>query len=63
MTRQIAGFAATEAATLALNGLAFHVLVTFTPVPYPLARPAGTFLVFVLFSFPMWRLVFRRSAA
>jgi putative flippase GtrA len=58
--QQIVGFAVTEAATLALNGLAFHVLLTLTPVPYPFARPIGTFLVFVLFSFPMWRLVFRQ---
>jgi putative flippase GtrA len=63
LRRQITGFAATELATLALNGLSFHLLVTFTPVPYPLARPVGTFLVFILFSFPMWRLVFRRPLA
>ncbi len=57
--RQIAGFALAEAGTLALNGLAFHLFVTLTPVPYALARPAGTFLVFVGFSYPVWHLVFR----
>lgn len=57
--RQAAGFALTEMATLALNAAAFHLLVAVTAVPYPLARPLGTFLVFVLFSFPVWRLVFR----
>lgn len=58
LRRQLAGFVATEAGTLALNGLAFHLLVTLTPVPYPLARLLGTFLVFVSFSFPLWTRVF-----
>jgi putative flippase GtrA len=57
--RQLVGFAATEAGTLALNGLAFHLLVTLTPIPYGAARPLGTFLVFIGFSYPLWRLVFR----
>jgi putative flippase GtrA len=61
LRRQLAGFAAAEAATLLLNALAFHALVTMTPLPYGFARPLGTFLVFVLFSFPMWKLVFRQS--
>ncbi len=59
LRRQLAGFIATEAGTLALNGLAFHLLVTLTPVPYPLARLLGTFLVFTAFSFPLWARVFR----
>jgi len=57
--RQILGFAITEALTLALNGFVFHALTTLSPLPYPLARVAGTFLVFIGFSFPVWRLVFR----
>lgn len=61
LKRQLAGFAAVEAATLALNGLAFHLLVTLTAVPYWLARPAGTFVVFAAFSYPLWKLVFRGS--
>lgn len=62
LKKQLLGFGVTEAATLALNAVAFHLLVTLTPVPYPLARPIGTFLVFVGFSFPMWSLVFRPQA-
>ena len=61
--KQLAGFCATELGALLLNGLAFHLLVTFTPLAYPIARIAGTFLVFVCFSFPLWTLVFRRRAA
>lgn len=62
LARQIVGFTLTEAATLALNGVAFHLLVTLTPVPYALARAAGTFVVFVGFSYPMWHVVFRPPA-
>jgi putative flippase GtrA len=60
--KQAAGFLAVEAATLALNGLAFHALVAGLHVPYALARPLGTFLVFAGFSFPLWRLVFAAPA-
>lgn len=58
LRKQAGGFAAVELATLALNGLAFHVLVAGLHVPYAIARPLGTFLVFITFSYPMWRLVF-----
>lgn len=61
LKRQLAGFAAVEAATLALNGLAFHLLVTLTPAPYWMARPTGTFVVFAVLSYPLWKLVFRGS--
>jgi len=59
LARQLGGFVVTELGTLALNGIAFHLLVTLTPVPYALARPLGTFLVFVGFSYPLWTRVFR----
>lgn len=59
--RQLAGFALVEFATLALNGLVFHVLVTLAAAPYWLARPLGTFAVFALFSYPLWKWVFRSS--
>jgi len=64
LPRQLAGFLVAETGTLALNGIAFHLLMTFTPVPYALARPLGTFLVFLGFSYPVWHLVFgvRQSA-
>lgn len=61
--RQVLGFAATEAGTLTLNGILFHVLVSLTPVPYPLARMLGTFLVFIGFSYPLWGRVFRPAPA
>ncbi len=61
---QVRGFVVVEAVTLALNALAFHALVTWTPIPYPLARPLGTFLIYIGFSYPMWKRVFRvREAA
>jgi hypothetical protein len=56
--KQLGGFALTEAGTLILNGLLFHLLVSLTPLPYPFARAVGTFLVFVGFSFPLWAKVF-----
>lgn len=61
LRRQAGGFAAVEVATLALNGLAFHALVAGLHVPYVFARPLGTFLVFIAFSYPMWQLVFGPS--
>jgi len=59
--RQLAGFALVELATLALNGAAFHALVTLAQAPYWLARPLGTFVVFAGFSYPLWKWVFRSS--
>ncbi len=59
--RQLAGFAVVELATLALNGVAFHLLVTLAQAPYWLARPLGTFVVFAGFSYPLWKWVFRSS--
>jgi putative flippase GtrA len=59
LPHQLAGFVLVEVTTLALNGLVFHLLVTQTPVPYPLARALGTFLVFTAFSYPLWHRVFR----
>lgn len=61
LRRQLGGFAVVEVLTLALNGLTFHVLVTLTPVPYWLARPLGTFVVFAGFSYPLWKWVFHGS--
>jgi putative flippase GtrA len=56
---QLTGFLVAEAGTLALNALSFHLLVTLTRAPYALARPVGQLVVFVMFSFPAWRRVFR----
>lgn len=57
--RQAALFAGVEAGTFALNALGFHLIVTFTPAPYALARALVTLAVYASFSFPLWRLVFR----
>jgi len=62
LRRQLMGFAITEALTLTLNGLAFHLLVGLLHLPYLVGRPLGTALVFFAFSFPMWRRVFRVPA-
>ncbi len=59
--KQLLGFAVVELATLALNGVAFHLLVTVAEAPYWLARPLGTFGVFVGFSYPLWKWVFKSS--
>ena len=58
LSKQVLGFAGVELATLALNGLLFHALLVLTPLPYPVIRLIGTFLVYVSFSYPLWHLVF-----
>lgn len=59
--RQGSLFALVEGGTLGLNALGFHFLVTLTDVPYPLARVGVTLAVYLAFSFPLWRLIFRPS--
>jgi putative flippase GtrA len=61
--KQITGFLAAEAGTLTLNGMAFFALVRASLVPYALARPLATFVVFVGFSYPAWKRVFLGSAS
>lgn len=63
LAHQLVGFAAAEAGALALNAALFHVLVSWTPIPYALARPAGQLVVFVAFSFPAWSRVFAAKPA
>lgn len=60
--RQGLAFLGVEAGTLALNALAFHVLVVHGAVPYGLARVLGSALVYVSFSYPLWRRVFAPRA-
>jgi putative flippase GtrA len=57
--RQGAEFAAVELGALALNALAFHALVTLVHAPYGLARILGSALVYLGFSYPLWRRIFR----
>lgn len=63
LVRQGVQFALVEAGTLALNALVFHALVTWTELPYALARVLGTMLVYVAFSYPLWSRIFRPSPA
>lgn len=55
---QLAGFTIVELGTLALNAITFHLAVTHTPVPYPIARALCQFAVYVGFSYPLWTRVF-----
>jgi putative flippase GtrA len=57
--RQGSLFALVELGTLVLNGAAFHVLVAWLLVPWLLARPLGTLLVYAGFSYPLWARIFR----
>lgn len=60
--RQAALFAGIELGSLALNAVGFHLLCTFTRVPYGLARALVSLAVYSSVSFPLWSLVFRPSA-
>jgi len=55
-------FAAIEAGALLLNALLFHALVTLTPAPYWAARLVGSAVVYLAYSYPLWGLIFRRTA-
>lgn len=61
--RHLSGFVIAEIGSYLLNGLAFHLIVTLTPVPYIAARLIGTFLIFIGFSYPVWHWVFKDGAA
>ena len=61
LLRQGMLFAVVEVGALLLNAIAFHALVSLTPVPYWAARLVGSSFVYLAYSFPLWGLVFRRS--
>lgn len=61
--RQLIEFGVVELGTLALNAIGFHLLVSFTHVPYAVVRVGVSFLVFNAFSHPLWTLVFRQGGA
>lgn len=63
LLRQSMLFVFVEAGTFILNAAAFHVLVAGFDVPYLAARPAGTLLVYLLFSYPLWARIFRGAPA
>ncbi len=60
--KQLTGFVLAEIVALSLNAAIYYGLVTWTPINYAAARPLGTFLVFTLFSYPLWSLVFRSKS-
>ena len=59
LSRQALLFALTEFAGVGLNAVAFHFLVQLTPIHYAAARPIGGAVVYLGFSFPLWRWIFR----
>ena len=60
--QQMLGFVLAEMGGVALNAALFHILVTSTSLTYALARPAGTFVVFICFSYPAWNAIFKGKA-
>lgn len=64
--RQAALFAATEAVALALNAALYHAVASAIPLSTAgavAARAVTTNAVFLLFSYPVWRRVFRPAPA
>ena len=60
--RQGSLFLLVETGAFALNALAFHLLVTLATTPYLLARLVGAAVVYIGFSYPLWRLIFKPGA-
>lgn len=56
--RQGSLFALVEVGALALNALAFHLLVTLTPLPWTASRLVGSGVVYFAYSFPLWSRIF-----
>jgi putative flippase GtrA len=59
---QLVGFALVEVGTLTCNAAGFHLLVSLTRIPYPVARLLCSFLVYSFFSYPLWKRVFHQTA-
>jgi putative flippase GtrA len=60
--KQAAGYVAVEVVALALNGLLYDTVLRAVPGAahvYWLVRLATSHLVFLAWSYPLWRLVFR----
>jgi putative flippase GtrA len=58
MGPQLFGFVLVEMGTFLLNAGSFYVVVRLSPIPYPIVRLVCSFLVFSLFSYPLWKRVF-----
>ena len=61
MRRQVLLFCAVESVTLTLNWLFFRFLVRSLHLPIEVANLIVTFVIYVGFSYPAWRIVFRVS--
>ena len=62
MRRQAVLFALTEAVTMLLNGVLYHLVATrvaLGPAGAVVARAVTTNLVFLLWSYPVWSRIFR----
>jgi len=59
LDRQLTGFIIVEIISFLLNAVLFHVLVSWFDLHYTLARLLGTFVVFMGFSYPLWRIIFK----
>lgn len=53
-------FFSVEATAFCLNALFYHLMVTFTSIPFTYARMLSSFILFLGFSFPLWTRVFRK---
>lgn len=62
LVRQGIWFTVVEVATFGLNGLLFHLLAGLSPVPYQATGVALGAVVYLGFSFPVWRLIFAAGA-
>ncbi len=61
VVRQGGQFLLVEAGAFALNAILFHVIVTATPIAYPVARLIGSSVVYFGYSYPLWRRIFERQ--
>jgi putative flippase GtrA len=60
---QIAGFAVVAVGSMAINGVAVHVLAAELGLPYLIAKCVATLIVFATWTYPVQsRLVFRQGA-
>jgi putative flippase GtrA len=65
LARQAGLFAITEAVTMLLNGVLYHLIVTHVTLGTAgavLVRAVTTNLVFVLWSYPVWKRIFQPAA-
>lgn len=61
--RQGSQFILVELGALVLSGLSFHLAVTMLSIPYALARMVCGGLVYVSYSYPLWRLIFQAKTS